>query len=44
MDSVKGMSKIEQLRYQTYLEAKELLDCYGKACIVRPTGFGKRVS
>lgn len=41
MDSVKGMSKIEQLRYQTYLEAKELLDCYGKACIVRPTGFGK---
>lgn len=41
MSSVKKMSKIDELRYQTYLEVKELLDCYGKACIVRPTGFGK---
>lgn len=35
------MSKIEELRYQTYLEAKESLEVYGKVCIVRPTGFGK---
>ena len=35
------MTLIEQLRYKTYLEANELLEAYGKACIVRPTGFGK---
>lgn len=35
------MSKIDELRYNTYLEAKDLLNKYGKACIIRPTGFGK---
>lgn len=35
------MTKIEQLRLSTYLEAKELIESYGKGCIVRPTGFGK---
>lgn len=35
------MAYIDELRLQTFLEANELLDAYGKACIIRPTGFGK---
>lgn len=35
------MSLIDELRMKTYYEANELLDIYGKACIIRPTGFGK---
>ena len=35
------MTKIEQLREETYLEAKDLLQTYGKSVIIRPTGFGK---
>ena len=35
------MTKIEKLRKETYLEAKELLQTYHKCAIIRPTGFGK---
>ena len=35
------MTKIEQLRNDTYNEAIELLDTYGQCAIIRPTGFGK---
>ena len=35
------MKNINKLREDTYTEAKALLKTYGKACIVRPTGFGK---
>lgn len=35
------MKLIDELRLKTYNEAVELLDTYGKACIIRPTGFGK---
>lgn len=35
------MSKIVELREDTKKEALELLNKYGKVCIVRPTGFGK---
>lgn len=32
---------IEQLREETYQETMNLLQTYKKACIIRPTGFGK---
>lgn len=35
------MTKVEKLRDQTYKEAVELLNKYGKCAIIRPTGFGK---
>ena len=35
------MTLIEQLRDKAYRETKNLLNEYGKAVIVRPTGFGK---
>lgn len=35
------MNKIQMLRKQTYQEAVELLNTYGKCAIIRPTGFGK---
>lgn len=35
------MAKIDILREQTYQEACDLLDTYGKCAIIRPTGFGK---
>lgn len=35
------MTRIEKLRNDTYLEAKSLLEEYGKCAIIRPTGFGK---
>lgn len=35
------MALIDKLRQQTYEETMELLDKYGKAAIIRPTGFGK---
>lgn len=35
------MALIDELRLKTYKESIELLDKYGKACIIRPTGFGK---
>lgn len=35
------MGKIEDLRERTYQETCDLLDTYNKACIIRPTGFGK---
>lgn len=37
----KTQKKIEKLRDKTYQEAKKLLSKYGKAAIIRPTGFGK---
>lgn len=40
-EDIKQPKLIDKLRYKTYLEAKELLDIYGKGCIIRPTGFGK---
>lgn len=35
------MALIDDLRDKTYKEAVDLLEKYGKGCIVRPTGFGK---
>ena len=35
------MTKIEQLREQTYQEMIYLLKTYGQCAVVRPTGFGK---
>ena len=35
------MRKIDRLRKETYDEAMEILDKYGKCAIIRPTGFGK---
>lgn len=35
------MNKIEMLRDQTYQEACDLLNEFGKCAIIRPTGFGK---
>jgi superfamily II DNA or RNA helicase len=35
------MRKIDRLRKETYNEAIEMLDKYGKCAIIRPTGFGK---
>ncbi|MBQ8193549.1 MAG: DEAD/DEAH box helicase family protein [Bacilli bacterium] len=35
------MTKIEKLREETYKEACNILDEYGKCAIIRPTGFGK---
>lgn len=35
------MTKIERLREETYLNAKQLLVDYNKGVIIRPTGFGK---
>ena len=35
------MTKIEQLRHETYLDLKQKLNKYGKCALIRPTGFGK---
>lgn len=35
------MRDVNELREQTYNEAHQLLDKYGKCAIIRPTGFGK---
>lgn len=35
------MTKVQRLRNETYQEACDLLDEYGKCAIIRPTGFGK---
>ena len=35
------MKKIDRLRKETYNEAMEILEKYGKCAIIRPTGFGK---
>ena len=35
------MRKIDRLRKETYEEAMEILEKYGKCAIIRPTGFGK---
>lgn len=37
------MKLIDELRLKTYNEAVELLDTYGKACIIRPTGLARQV-
>lgn len=35
------MEKIDILREQTYQEACDLLNTYGRCAVIRPTGFGK---
>ena len=35
------MSHIDDLREQTYQEARALLKAHRKCAIIRPTGFGK---